>query len=44
MLQLRGSMLPMWLDLLPDLDDAPAKRTLSSIASGMAEGGGTAHL
>jgi diadenosine tetraphosphate (Ap4A) HIT family hydrolase len=42
-LQLRGSMLPMWLDLLPDLDDEAAEAAFAQIAAGMAAGGGTAH-
>jgi diadenosine tetraphosphate (Ap4A) HIT family hydrolase len=35
-LQLRGSMLPMWLDLMPDLDDAAAHAALDAIAARMA--------
>ena len=42
-LQLRGSMLPMWLDLLPDLDDDVSDAAFAQIAAGMAAGGGTAH-
>jgi diadenosine tetraphosphate (Ap4A) HIT family hydrolase len=42
-LQLRGSMLPMWMDVLPDLDDEVADAAFAQIAAGMAEGGGTAH-
>lgn len=44
MLQLRGSMLPMWLDLLPDLDEREARVTLSRIAAALAAEGGSAHL
>ncbi|MGI8578117.1 MAG: hypothetical protein ACR2KG_09415 [Nocardioidaceae bacterium] len=44
MLQLRGSMLPMWLDVLPDLDEAQANQALSRIATAMAVDGGTPHL
>jgi diadenosine tetraphosphate (Ap4A) HIT family hydrolase len=43
-LQLRGSMLPMWLDLLPDIDDDTAQAALRSIARSMAADGGTAHI
>jgi diadenosine tetraphosphate (Ap4A) HIT family hydrolase len=43
MLQLRGSMLPMWLDLIPDLDDDVAEAAFAQIASGMAADGGTAY-
>jgi diadenosine tetraphosphate (Ap4A) HIT family hydrolase len=42
-LQLRGSMLPMWLDLMPDLDDDVAEAAFGQIAAGMAADGGTAH-
>jgi diadenosine tetraphosphate (Ap4A) HIT family hydrolase len=42
-LQLRGSMLPMWLDVLPDLDEAEARDALVRVATGMAAGGGTAQ-
>jgi diadenosine tetraphosphate (Ap4A) HIT family hydrolase len=42
-LQLRGSMLPMWLDLLPDVDDDVAEAAFAQIAAEMAAGGGTAH-
>ncbi len=43
MLQLRGSMLPMWLDLLPNLDEVTATEVLARIGAAMAVGGGTAH-
>ena len=43
MLQLRGSMLPMWLDLLPDLEDATARAVLSQVAAAMSGDGGVAH-
>ncbi|MBA2774890.1 MAG: hypothetical protein H0U36_12725 [Nocardioidaceae bacterium] len=43
MLQLRGSMLPMWLDLLPDLDEQQARTALSRVAAAMAADGGSAH-
>jgi diadenosine tetraphosphate (Ap4A) HIT family hydrolase len=42
-LQLRGSMLPMWLDLMPDLGDDVANAAFTKIAAGMAAGGGVAH-
>lgn len=44
MLQLRGSMLPMWLDLMPTLAPAEAKAPLGRVATTMAEQGGTSHL
>lgn len=44
MLQLRGSMLPMWPDLLPDLDEHEARATLSRVAAAMAAEGGSAYL
>jgi diadenosine tetraphosphate (Ap4A) HIT family hydrolase len=43
-LQLRGSMLPMWLDVLPDLDDDVARAAVADIGRTLAESGGTAHL
>jgi hypothetical protein len=43
-LQLRGSMLPMWLDVLPDRDDDIARAALVAISRTFAEDGGTAHL
>ncbi len=43
MLQLRGSMLPMWLELLPNLDEVTATEVLARIGAAMALGGGTAH-
>lgn len=43
MLQLRGSMLPMWLDLMPDVEPDVAAAALHTIASAMAADGGTAH-
>ncbi len=43
-LQLRGPMLPVWLDVLPDVDDETAASALRSIAQAMAADGGTAHL
>jgi diadenosine tetraphosphate (Ap4A) HIT family hydrolase len=42
-LQLRGSMLPIWLDLIPDVEDEVAEAAFAQIASGMAGDGGTAH-
>ena len=42
-LQLRGSMLPMWLDLLPDVDDAEARERLHRIGAALAADGGTAQ-
>ncbi len=44
MLQLRGSMLPMWLDVLPDIDAVEAQAALGRIAAAMAADGGVAHL
>lgn len=44
MLQLRGSMLPMWLDLLPNLDEATATEVLARIGAAMVGGGGTAPV
>ena len=44
MLQLRGSMLPMWLDFMPPVDAAEAQVALTQIAAAMAEQDGTAHL
>jgi diadenosine tetraphosphate (Ap4A) HIT family hydrolase len=43
-LQLRGPMLPVWLDLLPNIDSGTAESALRSIARAMAAEGGTAHL
>lgn len=43
MLQLRGSMLPMWLDLMPDVSPDDAAAALRGIASTLAADGGTAH-
>lgn len=43
-LQLRGPMLPLWLDLMPDIDDDTAQSALRSIARAMAADGGTAHI
>ncbi len=42
-LQLRGSMLPMWLDLLPDVDEAEARDRLLAIGAVLAADGGTAQ-
>ena len=42
-LQLRGSMLPMWLDLLPDVDDATARERLLAIGEALAAEGGQAQ-
>jgi hypothetical protein len=33
----------MWLDLLPDLEDATARAVLSQVAAAMAGDGGVAH-
>lgn len=45
MLQLRGSMLPVWLDLLPDVEDAAAARAvLTQIAAPVAPDGGVCHI
>lgn len=43
-LQLRGSMLPMWLDLMPDVEPDEAAGALRAIASAMAAESGTAHV
>ena len=42
-LQLRGSMLPMWLDLLPELDDATARERLLAVGAALAAEGGQAQ-
>jgi diadenosine tetraphosphate (Ap4A) HIT family hydrolase len=42
-LQLRGSMLPMWLDLMPDLDDSVRAEAQRQIGASMAAQGGTAQ-
>src|SRR5262245_33934204 len=42
-LQLRGSMLPMWLDLMPDLPDDEARERLTRIGAALAADGGTAQ-
>ncbi len=42
-LQLRGSMLPLWLDVLPDVDDGAARERLHSIGAALAVDGGTAQ-
>jgi hypothetical protein len=42
-LQLRGSMLPMWMDVLPEVDSDTATAALSVIARGLGTGGGTVH-
>jgi diadenosine tetraphosphate (Ap4A) HIT family hydrolase len=42
-LQLRGSMLPMWMDVMPDLDDDVAEAAFAQIAAAMAADGGVAH-
>ena len=44
MLQLRGSMLPVWLDFLPQLDQETAQDALARVARSLAEGGGTAQV
>ncbi len=42
-LQLRGSCLPMWFDVLPDLDDEAAQAPLRTIAGAFLTAGGMAH-
>jgi diadenosine tetraphosphate (Ap4A) HIT family hydrolase len=42
-LQLRGSCLPMWFDVLPDLDGEAAEAPLRTIAAALSIEGGTAH-
>jgi diadenosine tetraphosphate (Ap4A) HIT family hydrolase len=42
-LQLRGSCLPMWFDVLPDLDDEAAEAALRTIAEALSTAGGRAH-
>jgi diadenosine tetraphosphate (Ap4A) HIT family hydrolase len=44
MVQLRGSMLPMWLDLLPDLPEEEAGSVLREIGAALAVEGGTAPV
>ncbi len=44
MLQLRGSMLPMWLDLMPDLPPEDTQSTLREIGAALAVEGGTAPI
>ncbi|MBA3265278.1 MAG: hypothetical protein H0T14_02730 [Nocardioidaceae bacterium] len=44
MLQLRGSMLPLWLDFLPTVEPRESRTALSRIAAIMAEQGGSAHI
>jgi diadenosine tetraphosphate (Ap4A) HIT family hydrolase len=44
MLQLRGSMLPMWLDLLPDLPEEEAGSVLRELGAALALEGGTAPV
>ncbi len=43
MLQLRGSMLPMWMDFMPDIPPEDAGSTLREIGAALAVEGGTAH-
>ena len=42
-LQLRGSCLPMWFDVLPDLDDQAAEAPLHTIAEALSTEGGIAQ-
>ncbi|SDK89226.1 HIT family protein [Streptomyces indicus] len=44
MMQLRGSCLPLWEDVLPEVDAGVWAETNRRIARAMAEGGGTAHV
>lgn len=43
MMQLRGSTLPLWMDVLPALPAEVRAATAGRIAAAMAAGGGTAH-
>ncbi|AUY52881.1 hypothetical protein [Streptomyces sp. CB01881] len=43
MMQLRGSTLPLWMDVLPPLSAEAGAATVGRIAAAMAAGGGTAH-
>ncbi|MFB7620055.1 hypothetical protein [Kitasatospora sp. NPDC056181] len=43
MMQLRGSTLPLWMDVLPPLSAEAGAATAGRIAAAMAAGGGTAH-
>jgi diadenosine tetraphosphate (Ap4A) HIT family hydrolase len=42
--QLRGPMLPIWLEVLPDVDENTAESARRSVALTMAAEGGSAHL
>lgn len=42
-LQLRGSMLPMWMDLMPDIPDQEARELLSRIGTALAAEGGVSY-
>ncbi|MFJ3789488.1 hypothetical protein [Kitasatospora sp. NPDC090091] len=44
MAQLRGSTLPLWMDVLPKPSDEAWAATASRIAAAMAADGGTAHV
>ena len=44
LLQLRGSCLPLWDDLLPRMPEALARETQHRIATAMAAAGGVAHV
>ncbi|MCX4779440.1 hypothetical protein [Streptomyces sp. NBC_01264] len=44
MLQLRGSCLPLWDDVLPRLPDEVWAESARRIAAAMAKDGGTAHV
>ncbi|GAA4876295.1 hypothetical protein [Kitasatospora terrestris] len=44
MLQLRGSLLPLWEEMLPRLPEEEWRENNRRIAAAMAAGGGTAHV
>jgi len=44
MMQLRGTCLPLWDDLLPKPDEAVWRATLAEVAAELARDGGTAHV
>ncbi|MFG2233331.1 hypothetical protein ACGFNX_25575 [Streptomyces sp. NPDC048723] len=44
MLQLRGSNLPLWDDVLPRIPDEVWAGSARTIAAAMAKDGGTAHV
>ena len=42
-LQLRGSMLPMWMDVLPDVPDEQARETVRRVGTALAADGGVCY-